>query len=58
MALESRLADFAGRLLAKGEPKMQVLGALMYKLLALACGVLKTRQPFDPPWLALKQTPA
>ncbi len=53
-----RLADFAARLLAKGKLKMQVLGALMHKLLALACGVLKTRQPFDPLWLAPKQTPA
>lgn len=45
------LAAFAARLLAHGKAKMQVLGALMHKLLAHCCGVLKTRQPFDPHWL-------
>jgi transposase len=44
------LRAFAARLLANGKKKMQVVGALMHKLLALACGVLKTRQPFDPLW--------
>lgn len=46
------LRRFAARLLAGGKSKMQVVGALMHKTLALACGVLKTRQPFDPLWLA------
>jgi transposase len=45
------LAAFAARLLASGKKKMQVLGALMHKLLALCCGVLRTRRPFDPAWL-------
>lgn len=46
------LSAFAARLLAHGKKKMQVVGALMHKLLALACGVLKTRQPFDAHWLS------
>jgi transposase len=46
------LRAFAARLLAGGKKKMQVLAALMHKLLALACGVLKTRQPFDANWLS------
>jgi len=52
------LGAFAGRLLAKGKKKMQVLGALMHKLLALCCGVLKTREPFNAAWLAPKQADA
>ncbi len=39
---------FADRLLARGKPKMAVIGAAMRKLLHLAYGVLKSRQPFDP----------
>ena len=46
------LSAFAARLLTGGKKKMQVLAALMHKLLALACGVLKTRQPFDAHWLS------
>ena len=49
------LGAFAARLLAKGKNKMQVLGAIMHKLLALCCGVLKTRQSFDAAWLATEQ---
>jgi len=45
------LKAFAARLLSHGKKKMQVLGALMHKLLAHCRGVLKTRQPFDPAWL-------
>jgi transposase len=52
------LSAFAARLLANGKKKMQVVGALMHKLLALACGVLKTRQPFDPAWLSRPQAAA
>ena len=52
------LKAFAARLLAKGKKKMQVLGALMHKLLALCCGVLKTRQSFDASWLEPEQTSA
>ena len=45
------LRAFAARLLAKGKKKMEIVGALMHKLLAHCCGVLKTRKPFDPHWL-------
>jgi transposase len=36
------------RLIAAGKPKMVALIAVMRKLLVLAYGVLKSRQPFDP----------
>ena len=36
------------RLIAAGKPKMVALIAVMRKLLILAYGVLKSRQPFDP----------
>jgi len=36
------------RLVAAGKPKMVALIAVMRKLLVLAYGVLKSRQPFDP----------
>ena len=52
------LRAFAARLLAKGKKKMEIVGALMHKLLAHCCGVLRTRQPFDPHWLAPQQTSA
>jgi len=39
---------FADRLLARGKPKMAVIGAAMRKLLHLAYGVLKSGKPFDP----------
>lgn len=35
------------RLLAAGKPRMVVVGALMRKLLQVACGVLKHGKPFD-----------
>ncbi len=38
----------AERLAAKGKAKMVIVGAAMRKLLHLAYGVLKSRQPFDP----------
>jgi transposase len=43
---------FCERLLAKGKPKRQVIGAAMRKLLHLAYGVLKSGRPFDPNFLA------
>lgn len=49
------LKAFAARVLAKGKKKMPVLAALMHKLLALCCGVLKTRQTFDAAWLEPEQ---
>lgn len=39
---------FRERLLAAGKRKMQVVGALMHKLIRVIYGVLKSRQPFDP----------
>ncbi len=38
------------RLREKGKGKMVALGAAMRKLLMIAYGVLKSRQPFDPHW--------
>ena len=39
---------FAGRLAAAGKPKMLIIGAVMRKLIAIAYGVLKSGQPFNP----------
>ena len=36
------------RLTARGKHKMVIVAAVMRKLIHLAFGVLKTRQPFDP----------
>jgi hypothetical protein len=44
------LAGFFARLVAAGEPTMQPIGARMRKLVMIAYGVLKNRQPFDPAW--------
>jgi transposase len=38
------------RLLAAGKAKMAAVGASMRKLLMIAYGVLKNREPFDPSW--------
>lgn len=45
------LRDFADRLAAKGKAPMQVIAAVMRKLLHLVYGVLKHQQPFDPDYL-------
>lgn len=42
---------FSKRLLARGLPKMAVVGASMRKLLCLAYGVVKNQKPFDPEFL-------
>lgn len=42
------IAPWCDQLAARGKTKMQVIGAAMRKLLVLAYGVLKSRQPFDP----------
>lgn len=39
---------FAGRLAAAGKPPMLIIGAVMRKLIAIAYGVLKSGQPFNP----------
>ena len=39
---------FGERLLAAGKVKMQVIGALMHKLVRVIYGILKSGQPFDP----------
>jgi transposase len=45
------LHTFAQRLLAAGKSKMQVVAALMRKLLHLVFGILKSGRPFDPHFL-------
>lgn len=40
----------ADRLRKKHKPRMVIIIACMHKLLNLACGVLRTQQPFDPDW--------
>jgi transposase len=42
------IAALAARLRARGKSKMQIIGAIMHKLLRLAFGVLKSGRPFDP----------
>jgi transposase len=42
---------FAQRLLDRGKVKMQVLGAVMRKLLHFAFGILRSQKPFDPNYL-------
>lgn len=39
---------FAGRLAGAGKPKLLIIGAVMRKLVAIAYGVLKSGQPFNP----------
>ncbi|MEM6835965.1 MAG: IS110 family transposase [Cyanobacteria bacterium P01_C01_bin.120] len=39
---------FGERLLAAGKTKMQVIGALMHKLVRVIYGILKSGKPFDP----------
>jgi transposase len=45
------LQAFAQRLLAAGKSKMQVVAAVMRKLLHLVFGILKSGHPFDPHYL-------
>ncbi|MEG4628074.1 hypothetical protein QUB56_00190 [Microcoleus sp. AR_TQ3_B6] len=42
------LKAMSERLLGRGQVKMQVIGALMRKLVHLALGILKSQKPFDP----------
>lgn len=46
------LAPWAVQLKARGKSKMEILGAVMRKLLVLAYGVLKSGRPFDPAFAA------
>jgi transposase len=48
------LQAFAQRLLAAGKSKMQVVAAVMRKLLHLVFGILKSGHPFDPLYLEKK----
>lgn len=43
-----RIAQFAARLESRGKTWMQITVAIMRKLLVIACGVVKSGQPFDP----------
>jgi hypothetical protein len=45
------LKAMSDRLLGRGKVKMQVIGALMRKLVHLAFGILKSQKPFDPTYL-------
>lgn len=42
------IQHFRERLLARGKNKMQVVGAVMHKLIRIIYGVLNAQQPFDP----------
>ena len=46
------IAKWRDQLLAKGKTKMQVVGAVMHKLLRICFGVLKSGKPFDPTLLS------
>ena len=46
------------RLAQRNKPRMVQIGAAMRKLLCLALGILKSRQPFDPNYAASARTPA
>lgn len=48
----------AERLAAKGKNRMTIVGAVMRKLVHLAFGVLKHKQPFDPDYLVNVQVTA
>lgn len=43
-----QIQAFRERLMAAGKNKMQVVGAVMHKLIRVVYGVLKSDQPFDP----------
>lgn len=43
-----QMQPFCDRLLSAGKPKMQVVGAVMHKLIRIIYGILKSGQPFDP----------
>lgn len=43
-----QIQAFRERLLEAGKTKMQVVGAVMHKLIRVVYGVLKSGQPFDP----------
>ena len=45
------LRAYAQRLAERGVGKMQIVVAVMRKLLHLAYGILKSGQPFDAPYL-------
>ena len=45
----------AARLAAKGKEKMEIIGAIMHKLLHLVYGVLKSQKPFDPNYLKINE---
>jgi len=47
---------WAKGLAERGKCKMQIIGAVMRKLIHLVYGVLKTGKPFDPEWVKRQQT--
>jgi transposase len=47
---------WAEELRGRGKTKMQVVGAVMHKLVRIIFGVLKSGQPFNPELLAAKYT--
>jgi transposase len=44
----SPIQQFREQLLARGKNKMQVVGAVMHKLIRIIYGVLSSQQPFNP----------
>jgi len=44
------IKSFADRLRERGKRNMEIIVAVMRKLLVLVFGVLKTKRPFDPQW--------
>lgn len=50
----NEIAQWREQLLARGKTKMQVVGAVMHKLLRICFGVLKSGKPFDPAFLGQK----
>lgn len=46
------ISALANRLAERGKSKMAIIGAAMRKLVMLAYGVLKSRRPFDPNYVA------
>jgi transposase len=49
------IAALVERLRARGKSKMEIIGAVMHKLVRLAFGVLKSGRPFDPNYAAATQ---
>jgi transposase len=58
MRYNPTVQHLVARLTAKGKNRMTIVGAVMRKLVHLAFGVLKHKQPFDPDYLVNVQVTA